>query len=164
MLVFQHQEQRVIAAKPEEVFGLLGDPLQHARLAGSGEVKTVRLHGDKPTGVGSRFEADEEIRVAGKLQRFTSVSTVAEYDPPHAISWLSVAPGAPSRSRVQWWYHVEPVETGVRVTERVEVDLGRFAVNLVMRLPYRAMRGSAVRAGMIKTLENLERLTTATIA
>jgi uncharacterized protein YndB with AHSA1/START domain len=162
MLVYQHKEQRVLTATPEAVFDLLGDPAQHPRLAGSGEVKTVRLRDDQPTGVGSSFEADEEIRVARKMQRFTAVSTVVEYDPARVISWISVAPSAPSRSRVQWWYDLECVEAGTRVTERVEVDLGLGALSFVVRLPYRAMRGSAIRTGMTKTLENLERLTAVT--
>jgi uncharacterized protein YndB with AHSA1/START domain len=155
MLVFRHEEQQVVAATPQAVFDLLGDPARHARLAGSGEVKAVRLRGDRSIRVGSSFEADEAIRMGRSTQRFTAVSTVTEYEPPHAISWTSMPPSRPRPRRIQRWYHLEPVGAGTRVTERVEVDLGAM-LNLLMRPPYSAVRGSAVRAGMVKILENLE--------
>jgi uncharacterized protein YndB with AHSA1/START domain len=157
MLIFQHDVQRTLAATPHAVFGVLGDPARHAELAGSGEVKAVRLRDDRQVGVGSSFEADEEIRVGRKTQKFTAVSTITEYEPPHVIAWTSMPPGRPRPRRIQWWYRLEPVEAGTRVSERVEVDLGTV-LNLVMKLPYRKVRGPAVRAGMAKTLENLEQL------
>ncbi|MBI1377816.1 MAG: hypothetical protein GC157_10095 [Frankiales bacterium] len=159
MLIYQHMQQRVVPAAAKAVFDVVGDLAQHPRLAGSGEVKTVRLLGDRVVGVGSRFEADEEIRIARRWQRFTAVSTVVEYDPPHVISWTSVAPDAPRGSRVQWWYEMTPHDEGTLVTERVEVDLGLGALSVLARLPYRALRGSAIRAGMARTLQNLEALT-----
>jgi hypothetical protein len=59
MLIFQHDVQRTLAATPHAVFSVLGDPARHAELAGSGEVKAVRLRDDSQIGVGSSFEADE---------------------------------------------------------------------------------------------------------
>lgn len=155
MLIFKHDEQRVVAATPQAVFGLIGDPARHAGLAGSGEVKAVRLRGGA-IGAGTAFEADEEIRVGRRTQKFTATSTITEYDPPHVISWTSMPPGRPSPRRIQWWYRLEPAGVGTRVTERVEVDLGPV-MNVLMKLPYNRLRGSAVRAGMARTLENLER-------
>jgi uncharacterized protein YndB with AHSA1/START domain len=159
MLVFSHAERRDIAAPPEAVFTLIGDPARHATLAGSGEVKTVRLRGSGPTTVGSTFEADEEIRIGRNTQRFTAVSTIAEYEAPRVISWTSMPPNRPRPKRIQWWYELEHIPTGTRVTERVEVDLGTV-VNVLMKLPYRKMRGAAVSAGMARTLENLDKAVT----
>jgi Polyketide cyclase / dehydrase and lipid transport len=156
MLIFEHDEQRVLATAAEAVFGLVGDPTRHAELAGSGEVKAVRLRGDGPIGVGSTFEADEEICIGRGTQKFTAISTITEYDPPHVISWTSMPPGRPRPHRIQWWYRLEPVGAGTRITERVEVDLGAVP-NVLMKLLYRRVRGPAVRAGMARTLENLER-------
>lgn len=134
---------------------MIGDPARHAGLAGSGEVKAVR-RGDGPIGVGSAFEADEEIRLGRGTQKFTAVSTITEYDPPRVISWTSMPPGRPRPRRIQWWYRLEPAGAGTRVTERVEVDMGAVP-NVLMKLLYGRVRGPAVRAGMARTLENLER-------
>jgi len=154
MLVYSHAEQRELAAAPQIIFDLLGDPTRHAELAGSGEVKTVRVRGTGPTAVGSTFEADEEIRIGRNMQKFTAVSTIVEYDPPRVISWTSMPPNRPRPRRIQWWYELEPTPAGTLVTERVEVDLGPLA-NALMKLPYRKIRGAAVGAGMAKTLQNL---------
>ncbi len=157
MLIFEHEAQRIIAATPELIFRALADPLRHAQLAGSGEVKAVRMHHPDAVGVGSTFEADEEIRVGRSTQKFTAISTITEYDPPHAISWTTMPPNRPRPHRIQWWFRMEQVPAGgTRVTERVEVDLGAVP-NVLMKLPYARLRGPIVRAGMSKTLENLER-------
>jgi uncharacterized protein YndB with AHSA1/START domain len=156
MLIFEHEARRVLDATPEAVFGILADPRRHAALAGSGEVKAVRMHHPDGVGVGSTFEADEEIRLGRSTQKFTAVSTITEYDPPRVISWTTMPPNRPRPRRIQWWFVLEPTGAGTRVTERVEVDLG-VVPNLLMRLPYGKLRGPAVRAGMAKTLDNLER-------
>lgn len=65
-------------------------------------------------------------------------------------------PQRPHPRRIQWWYRLEETERGTLVTERAEVDLGPVA-NLLMRLPYAKLRAPIVRAGMARTLENLER-------
>jgi hypothetical protein len=139
------------------VFDVLGILHGMPNWPGSCEAQAGRLRGDSRIRVGSSFEADEEIRVGRKTQRFTAVSTITEYDTPRVISLTSMAQGRPRPRRIQWWYRLEPVEGGTRVTERVEVDLGAV-LNLVMNLPYSKVRGAAVRAGMARTLENLQRL------
>lgn len=41
----------------------MADLNRHAELAGSGEVLKVRQLSDGPIGVGTRFEADEDIKL-----------------------------------------------------------------------------------------------------
>ena len=155
MLIFAHEAARVIAATPKALFDILGDPRRHAELAGSGEVKSIRLSGNGPIEPGLTFEADEEIRLGRRTQKFTAVSTIVEFEPPTVISWTSTPPNRPRPRRIQWWYRLEPTHGGTRVTQRVEVDLGPLP-NVIMRLPYSRMRAPFIRDGMRRTLDNLE--------
>jgi hypothetical protein len=160
MLIFAHEEESVIAATPKDLFDILGDPRRHAELAGSGEVKSVRLRGGGPIASGSTFEADEEIRFGRRTMKFTAISTIVTFEPPAVISWTSMPPNRPRPRRIQWWYRLEPTEGGTRVTHRVEVDLGPVP-NVVMKLPYSRMRAPALRDGMRRTLDNLARAASA---
>jgi uncharacterized protein YndB with AHSA1/START domain len=163
MLTYQHEERRHIDAPPDKVFAVLADVAHHDDLAGSGEVKSIRILSEGEVHVGTEWEADEEIKAGRSTQRFTARSTVREYDPPRAFSWTSMPPSSakPVPRRIQWWYQLTPDHGGTRVVERVEVDMGPV-MNLVMKLPYRYMRAGTVAEGMRRTLENLEVRTTST--
>lgn len=157
MLTYQHEEKRHIPAPVDDVFGVVADIAHHDELAGSGEVKAIRLLSGDLLKVGSEWDADEEIRIGGSTQAFVARSVVREYDPPHVFSWTSMPPATskPVPRRIQWWYRLTPDDTGTQVVERVEVDMGA-AMNLLMRLPYRFVRARYVAAGMRRTLDNLE--------
>ena len=154
MLILDHAEERVIEATPEQVFAVVGDPTRHAELCGSGEVRSVWMVSDGPVGVGSTFEADEDIAVGPGRSRFTALSSVVEFAPPTVISWTSMPPNRPKPKRIQWWFRLTPVDGGTRVVHAVQVDLGPVA-NVVMKPFYGAMRGKRVVAGMRGTLDNL---------
>jgi uncharacterized protein YndB with AHSA1/START domain len=154
MLGFQASEQATINASPEAIFAIVSDLGSHANLAGSGEVKTVRRVDDLGAlGVGATFEADESIKVMGKTTNMVATSKIVEYDPPTLVSWTSMPSVPPIPRRIQWWFRLTPVEGGTDVVHECEVDFGR--TNVLWRLPYKAMRGGAVRRGMRKTLDNL---------
>jgi uncharacterized protein YndB with AHSA1/START domain len=157
MLTYQHEERRHIAAPPDKVFAILADVTHHDDLAGSGEVKSIRIISEGQVGVGTEWEADEEIKTGRTTQRFTARSTVREYDPPRVFSWTSMPPSSvrPVPRRIQWWYRLTPAGGATQVVERVEVDMGPV-MNLVMNLPYRLARAGTVAEGMRRTLENLE--------
>lgn len=156
MLILDHAEEAVLDAAPEQVFAVVGDPTRHAELCGSGEVKKVWMVTDGPVGVGSTFEADEDIAVGPGRSRFIALSCVTEFDPPRVISWTSMPPDRPRPKRIQWWFRLVPVDGGTRVVHAVQVDLGPVA-NVVMKPFYGWMRANTVKAGMRKTLENLAR-------
>jgi hypothetical protein len=61
MLMYQHEERRHIDAPPEALFALLSDIEHHDTLAGSGEVKQVRVLTVGVVRAGSEWEADEEV-------------------------------------------------------------------------------------------------------
>jgi uncharacterized protein YndB with AHSA1/START domain len=163
MLTYQHEEGRHIDAPPDKVFAILADVAHHDDLAGSGEVKTIRIASGEELRVGTEWEADEEIKVGRSTQQFTARSTVRVYDPPRVFSWTSMPPSSvkPVPRRIQWWYRLTPDAGGTQVVERVEVDMGP-AMNLVMKLPYRLARAGTVADGMRRTLENLEVRATST--
>lgn len=156
MLTYAHEERVHVAAPPEQVFAVLADVAHHDRLAGSGEVKSIRVLGDGPVQVGTEWEADEEIVMTGSTQKFVARSTMQEFTPPFALSWTSTPPTKPVPRRIQWWYRLEPSsdDGGTDVVERVEVDFGP-AMNAVMKLPYRVLRARYVATGMRRTLDNL---------
>jgi len=163
MLTYQHEERRHIDAPPDKVFAILADVPHHDDLAGSGEVKSIRIVSSEEIRVGTEWEADEEIKVGRSTQQFIARSTVREYDPPRVFSWTSMPPRSvkPVPRRIQWWYRLTPDAGGTRVVERVEVDMGP-AMNLIMKLPYRLARAGTVAEGMRRTLENLEVRATST--
>jgi uncharacterized protein YndB with AHSA1/START domain len=163
MLTYQHEERRQINAPPAKVFAILAEVIHHDNLAGSGEVKSIRMLGDGEVGVGTEWEADEEITVGRSTQTFIARSTVREFDPPRVFSWTSRPPSSvkPVPRRIQWWYRLVPDAGGTQVVEQVEVDMG-LLMNLVMKIPYRLARGGTVAKGMRRTLENLEARATST--
>jgi uncharacterized protein YndB with AHSA1/START domain len=154
MLGFQNREQATMNASREAVFAVVSDLSRHAELAGSGEVKSLRLVSDGPLGVGAKFEADEEIRVMGRTTKMTAKSEIVEYDPPTLVSWTSMPSVPPKPRRIQWWFRLTPDGNGTRVVHECEVDFGAVA-NVVFKGPYALMRGGAVKRGMQQTLENL---------
>jgi uncharacterized protein YndB with AHSA1/START domain len=157
MLTYQHEERRHINAPPATVFAILAEVIHHHDLAGSDEVKSIRMMSDGEIGVGTEWEADEEIKVGRSTQKFVARSTVREYDPPRVFSWTSMPPRSvkPVPRRIQWWYRLAPDAGGTRVVEQVEVDMGPV-MNIVMKVPYRLARAGTVAKGMRRTLENLE--------
>jgi hypothetical protein len=154
MLGFRNREETTVPAAPDAVFAIVGNVSRHVTLSGSGEVKALRQVGEGPVDVGTRFEADEEIRVMGRTTKMIASSEIVEFDPPNVVSWTSMPSVPPKPRRIQWWFRLTPEGTGTRVVHECEVDFGP-AANLMVRLPYALMRGGAVKRGMRKTLDNL---------
>ncbi len=63
----------------------------------------------------------------------------------------------PKPRRIQWWFELALQNGSTKVVHRVEVDFGAVS-NLLMKLPYRLMRGGRIAKGMEGTLANLSRL------
>lgn len=158
MLTYEHEERRTIEATPEEVFAVLSDVSAHARLAGSGEIKTIKVLTEGPMGPGTAWDAEEKIRFGKGAQEFVAHSAISDFQPPYRLAWTSEPPGHPKPRRIEWSYDLSPTPSGAtEVVERVEVDMG--ALNLLMRRPYKSKRAPYVEQGMKQTLENLARET-----
>jgi uncharacterized protein YndB with AHSA1/START domain len=160
MLIFKARKEAHIDAAPQQVFEVLSDVRRHPEIAGSGEVRTVRLTDDAPLHVGSRWEADERIHMGRKDVDFVATSELVEYDAPRRLSWTSLPPppvNKPEMRRIQWTYDIVPESTGCRIVETVEVEPRNPVIAVVMAPIYRVVRGGTVKRGMERTLENIRR-------
>jgi uncharacterized protein YndB with AHSA1/START domain len=158
MLMFKARREAHIDAAPEQVFDVVSDLRRHPEIAGSGEVRTIRLTDDAPLHVGSRWEADERIHMGRRDVDFVATSEMVEYDAPRRLSWTSMPPppvNKPEMRRIQWTYDITPDGSGSRVVETVEVEPKSAAIGLVMKPIYRVIRGGAVQRGMERTLDNI---------
>lgn len=157
--MWEFTRQVDIAAPPERVWEIVTDVSRHPELAGSGEVKAVRMHG--PLAEGSTWAADEQIRGMGS---FTATSECVELSPPHTFSWRSMPPPLrkgreDSVPDVTWWFTLEPTTTGTRVEHRVRIveppwPVARWMMKAVYGL---GRRGRTVQRGMEATLDNVKK-------
>lgn len=156
MLMYSARRRVLVSAPPDAVFRIVSDIERHPQLAGSGEVLRLRKVTDGPVRMGTRFEADEDIRMGPSRTKFTAASEVVVFDAPKVFSWTSMPPGSPKPKRIQWWFRLTPEGTGTRVSHEVEADMGLVA-NLLMKCPYYLMRGRRIGKGMQRTLANVKR-------
>ncbi len=159
MLMFKAQKEAVIKASPEKIFAIVSDIANHAQLSGSGEVLKIRKLTEGPVGVGTKFEADENIRVGPSRMKFIATSEVVTYNPPAEFSWTYSPPAnqSPKMSRIQWWFKIQPQQDGGRVSHEVEVEQMSSAMTTMFKLPYRMMRGGRIKRGMERTLANVKK-------
>jgi hypothetical protein len=161
MLDFSCQVDAIVDASPQAVFDIVSDVSRHVELAGSGELNSVEQDPPGAVGPGTRMNAVETIRLAdGTGLDVTSESVVVAYDPPTTFSWITSPALADRFRRVQWWFHLTPDGDATKVTHEVELDIGELHDPLLisLRAGFEQVRGSVVRAGMEKTLQNLKKL------
>jgi len=150
-------ERIVIGAPREKVWAVVTDVSGHAELAGSGEIRGLRLSGR--VGLGAAWEAD--IAVPG-LEPFVSRSEVVVFDEPSEFSWTSVprpiVPGEPrSTPGVRWWFDLAPTEdAGTAVEHRVLVTPPEVAAEEMAEFFEETNRVEGIRAGMRVTVERLK--------
>ncbi|MBK5221377.1 MAG: TIGR01777 family oxidoreductase [Acidimicrobiia bacterium] len=96
---------RTIAASATDIFAVLTDPSQHARIDGSGSVTGSHDSDPEPLRLGSRFSMGMKIGVPYRMS-----NEVVEYEPDRLIAWTHFGGH-------RWRYQLQPVEGGTRVTE-----------------------------------------------
>jgi hypothetical protein len=101
----------VLVAEAAEIFALLADPVQHARLDGSGNILGV-VSAAPLTAVGQIFTMD---MIRPELGRYQTENSVTEFVPRRTIAWTTTTPGNPA-SGFWWRWDVEPVDGGAAVT------------------------------------------------
>lgn len=136
-----------IARPPEEVFSYVTDPLRFAEW--QDDVVNVRIEGDRPPSVGSRFITTRRI---GRAER-TMTQEITEISPPR--SWA--AHGVAGSIRPNANITVEPLDQGTRSRVTFALDFeGRGAsVPLVPFIRRMAARGAPTSYRNVK--ERLER-------
>ena len=82
--MFEATERGLVEASPARVWAVIADVQCHPALAGSGEVKVVRMSGALVSG--ATFEGDV---VVGGVRSFTSRNVVEVADAPRELSWVS---------------------------------------------------------------------------
>lgn len=150
-------ERIVVAAPREKVWAVVTDVSGHAELAGSGEIRALRLSGR--VGLGATWEAD--IAVPG-LEPFVSRSEVVVFDEPAEFSWTSVprpivADEPRSTPGVRWWFDLAPADQGgTAVEHRVLISPPEVAAEEMAEFFEETKRVESIRAGMRVTLERLK--------
>ena len=77
----------------------MSDPANHARLAGSEELKTIRQEPAGPVGLGTHILAKETVMMGdGTGMDLTADSIVVTFDVPNSFSWI-VSPALPEQVR-----------------------------------------------------------------
>ena len=158
---FAYRTEATIDAAPKVLFDIVSDLSLHAELAGSGELITVTQEPAGAVGTGTRFVAEESVKLAdGHALDVTADSVVVVCDPPTMFSWIA-NPQMPDRlRRVQWWFHFVPEGDGTRVVHEVEIDFGDLQDEMLkgLRDNFEQVRAPVVRSGMDRTLDNLENI------
>jgi len=158
---FAYHTEATVDAAPSVLFDIASDLSRHVVLAGSGELKTVTKEPAGAVEMGTRFLAEESVKLAdGSAMDVTADSVVVICDPPTTLSWIA-HPVLPDRlRRVQWWFQFSPEGGRTRVVHEVEVDFGDLQDEMLkgLRDNFEQARAPVIRAGMDKTLENLRRM------
>lgn len=145
--------EKVIAAPADAIFALLADPTRHPDIDGSGAVKQAKADAPQRLALGSTFGMSMRLGIP-----YSMVNTVIEFEDDRRIAWQARPPGFVGRfsaGRI-WRYELEPVEGGTRVKE--SWDLSEDKQRMLLRL---GGLPDKTRHNMEKTLERIEKLTTA---
>ncbi|HXQ62951.1 MAG TPA: SRPBCC family protein [Acidimicrobiales bacterium] len=143
--------ERVIAADPAAIFGLLADASRHPAIDGSGTVKRAKDDAPERLSLGSTFGMSMKMGIG-----YSMVNTVVEFEENRRIAWQARPPGFLGRiaaGRV-WRYELEPVEGGTRVRE--SWDISEDHQRLMLRLGGLPKK---TESNMEKTLERIAALT-----
>ena len=96
---FAYKSEITVNASPQAIFDIVSDPANHARLAGSEELKTIRQEPAGPVGLGTHILAKETGMMAdGTGMDLTADSIVVTFDVPNSFSWI-VSPALPEQVR-----------------------------------------------------------------
>jgi uncharacterized protein YndB with AHSA1/START domain len=111
--------ERVIAADPDAIFGLLADASRHPDIDGSGTVKQAKTDAPARLSLGATFGMSMKMGVG-----YSMVNTVIEFEDNRRIAWQARPPGFLGRiaaGRI-WRYELEPVDGGTRVRESWDIS------------------------------------------
>jgi carbon monoxide dehydrogenase subunit G len=141
--------ERVIAARPEQIFDLLADPRRHHDIDGSGSVRDAK---DSPErlSLGATFGMSMKAGIG-----YSMTNTVVEFDENRRIAWQTRGSGRIGGrfgGRI-WRYELEPVDGGTRVRESWDISQERGKALI------RGVRAKT-RKAMERTLARIEELVT----
>lgn len=145
---------RIIQASPEALYEIVSDVTRTPELSPE-IVRCTWLDGATGPAVGARFRA---VNKAGRGPSWPNRPVVTTADPGSEFAFARTEPFG---GTVEWRYRFEPEGDGTRVTESYTVTrpvsiIGWFIIDVLYGLKDRR---SDLRAGMLRTLEQLASLT-----
>ena len=150
--------ERVIPAGPAGIFAVIADASRHPDIDGSGTVRRVKTGAPRMLGPGSTFGMSMQKGI-----RYSTVSTVIEFEPNRRIAWQTRPDGFLGgflgrflAGRI-WRYELEPTEGGTLVRE--SWDISQDHQRALLRL---GGLPDKTAADMARTLECIEGIVTAT--
>src|SRR3989442_126732 len=150
--MWEGNEQIEIDAPPERVWAVITDVERHPELAGSGEVRTIRIDG--PLAVGTEWEA--EIGVPKIDDPFMSRSRVIALAEPSEFVWTSVPLVSENHDElplVTWSFVISPSAGGCTVAHTCCVDAQKVGADEFTTFFMETLnRPPTILAGMRKTL------------
>lgn len=154
--MWQASEHITIAARPETVWQVVADIEAHARLAGSGEVRAIRVSG--PVGAGMTFEGDIAV---GEVGSFVSRNVIETCDAPARLAWVSYPPLDDNETddhqiEVHWAFTLAPVDGGTLLEHSFSVPRPRAGADELEQFLERTDRIATVSEGMRRTLSNVK--------
>jgi hypothetical protein len=146
--------ERTMAAKPKAIFDVLADSSKHCLIDGSGMLQGAKAADGQRLSLGVTFGMDMKMMV-----RYSTVSTVVEFDENRRIAWQTGPKGALERfvaGRI-WRFELEPAVDGTVVRESWDIttDHQRFLLKLG------DIYSGKTRRDMERTLVRLDQLTAA---
>jgi len=142
--------ERVIAAPPEVIFGIIADPARHHDFDGSGTVRDAK---DQP----ERLELGSTFGMSMHLGfGYSTVNTIVEFEENRRIAWQTTPTMGPLGKLIGgriWRYELEPAEGGTLVRE--SWDISREKIKFLVA----PMRGKT-RTNMEATLARLDEVAT----
>ena len=142
--------ERVIAAPPEVIFGIIADPARHHEFDGSG---TVREAKDQP----ARLELGATFGMSMHMGfGYSTVNTIVEFEENRRIAWQTTPTMGPMSKVIGgriWRYELEPVDGGTRVRESWDISQEKI------KLFVAPIRGKT-RKNMEATLARLDEVAT----
>ncbi|MEX1009076.1 MAG: hypothetical protein WD271_14690 [Acidimicrobiia bacterium] len=149
-------ERAEIAARPGRVWRIVSDIEGHVDLAGSGEVRAIRIDG--PLAAGTSFEGDIAV---GEVGSFVSRNTIDIVDEARELAWTSFPPLDDDETEdhqieVHWWFRLAPSWNGTELEHGFRVAPPRAGAVELAAFLERTDRLTTVRRGMVATLANVK--------
>jgi hypothetical protein len=110
--------ERHIWATPGTIFDVLADPSKHAVIDGSAMLQGAKVGASPRLALGTTFGMSMKLGV-----RYSTVSTVVEFEEGRRIAWQTGPKGALERfvaGRI-WRYELDPCDGGTRVRESWDI-------------------------------------------
>ncbi len=104
----------IIAAPPADIWAIISDPTRHPEIAGSGQVVEIEVLTPPPMGLGSQFQAKQNMQGV----RYQTVSYVVAFEEERRFTWRIGLPGTGPVAQV-WEFTLTPHDDGTLVAHSV---------------------------------------------